>query len=182
MMRECHEELDRYEREGVPRWPVAFKSVQDSFRPCSEISLTDHDGCAWKLWTADFFEFSDDRPWRPRDPDEPGPDDWSVLFYAARCLHLAADLAWSLLGSEPGLGLGQAPPPGVRPQQTPTLEMATATLTRALRGDIQAILRAAGHLFDALAVEVLEGPFVLGLLDLAVQRASDHGGLPARAL
>ena len=31
MMRECHEELDRYEREGTPRWPIPFRSVEESF-------------------------------------------------------------------------------------------------------------------------------------------------------
>ena len=66
MMRECHEELDSFARRGISRWPLAFDNVQDSFRPCSEISLTDYDGCEWKLWTADFFDYNDDKPWLPR--------------------------------------------------------------------------------------------------------------------
>jgi uncharacterized protein with NAD-binding domain and iron-sulfur cluster len=171
-MRDCHEELDRYERDdGVKRWPLAFKSVQESFSPCSEISLTDHDGCAWKLWTADFFEYTDDKPWLPRDPDEPGPDDMSVAYYAGRCLHLAADLAWSLIRSEARLQLGHAPPPAAQQprQQPPTLDEAAALLARSLQGDIQAMLRAAAHAFDAIAVEVLEQPLVLEILDLIVQ-------------
>lgn len=114
MMRECHEQLDSFARRGISRWPLAFDNVQDSFRPCSEISLADYDGCEWKLWTADFFDYNDDKPWLPREPGEPGPDDWGVVFYAARCLHLAADLAWSLIRSDPGLELGQAPPPASR--------------------------------------------------------------------
>jgi uncharacterized protein with NAD-binding domain and iron-sulfur cluster len=176
IMRECHEELDRYEREGVPRWPISFRSVEESFSPSTEISLTDHDGCAWRLWTADFFEYTDDLPWLPRDPDEPGPDDWSVLFYAGRCLHLAADLAWSLLrlsqgqSGQPGLEVGHAPPEGLRLEdEPPAPDAAAAALSAALRGDIPAILRAAGHLFDALATEVLEQPLVLELLDLIVE-------------
>jgi uncharacterized protein with NAD-binding domain and iron-sulfur cluster len=169
MMRECHEELDRYEREGVPRWPLAFTNVEDSFRPCTEISLTDYDGCAWKLWTADFFDDSEDRPWLPRDPGEPGPDDFSVLFYAGRCLHLAADLAWSLLRSEPGLGLGSAPPTGAALDEPPPLDVATATLNAALRGDVQGMLRAAAQAFDALTAEAFEEPVLLEVLDLVVQ-------------
>ena len=169
MMRECHEELDRYEREGQPRWPLAFKNVQDSFRPCSEISLTDYDGCGWKLWTADFFDDSDDRPWLPRDPDEPGPDEYSVLFYAGRCLHLAADLAASLLRSDPGLVLAHATPPGARVAEPVAPDTAAATLNAALRGDLQGLLRAAAHAFDALAAEPFEEPIVLDMIDLVVE-------------
>jgi uncharacterized protein with NAD-binding domain and iron-sulfur cluster len=173
ILRDCHRELARLEREErKPRWPLVFKNVEDSFRPCNEISLTDYDGCAWKLWTADFFEDSDDRPWRERNPGEPGPDDRSVVFYAARCLHLAADLAWSLLRSAPGLELGGTPPPGIHQRQPASLEAAAAALLCSLRGDIQSMLRAAGHTFDlidALAADAIESPVVLEILDLIVQ-------------
>ena len=56
MLDECHQELDRLAQNGCPRWPLAFKNVQDSFSACDRIKLTDFDGCDWKLWTADFFE------------------------------------------------------------------------------------------------------------------------------
>ncbi len=171
MMDACHLELDRIEQEQkIPRWPLAFKNIEDSFHACSEIALTDHDGCAWKLWTADFFDFSDDRPWLEPDPRPPAarPDAWSVEYYAGRCLHLAADLAWSLLESDTGLRLGAAPPAGIA-REWNTLDEAAAGLWAAMGGDIQGILRAAGHLFDALTVELLELPVVLEMLDLAVQ-------------
>lgn len=107
MMRECHEELDAIAAAdpndpGSRRWPLCFTSVEDSFLACNEITLTDHDGCEWLPWTADFFDFDDDRPWADPDPRVPGerPEDWSAVFFASRCLHLAADLATSLLHSD----------------------------------------------------------------------------------
>jgi uncharacterized protein with NAD-binding domain and iron-sulfur cluster len=167
MMDRCHRELAAKRM----RWPLEFENVQDSFHECSEISLTDHDGCAWKAWTADFFEASDDRPWLERGDDGKNgkpPDELSVAFYAGRCLHLAADLAWSLMGAKPGLRVGAAPPP--REAQGPTsLDAAAGALLSALGGDIQGLLRAAGHMFDALAVETVETPMVLDVIDLAAQ-------------
>jgi uncharacterized protein with NAD-binding domain and iron-sulfur cluster len=170
MMDLCHQELDQLARKGQPRWPLAFTNVEDSFQPFGEISLTDHDGCDWKLWTADFFEFTDDRPWIQPDPRPPGarPDDWSVEYYAGRCLHLAADLAWSLLDSNQGLRLGAAPPAGIT-RQWESLDEAAGALWAALGGPIQGILRAAGGVFDRLSVEVVEESTVLQMLDLTFQ-------------
>jgi len=168
MMHECHEELDRLARRGVKRWPLAFENVQDSFSPCSEISLTDYDGCAWKLWTADFFEQTGDRPWLKRDPGVPGPDDYSVLFYAGRCLHLAADLAWSLLRSEHGVELAAAPPPGIA-RERPGLDAAVDALRASQGGNVQAMLRAGGHLLDALVADAVHTDAALDLLDLVIE-------------
>ena len=117
MIRDCHEELDARAQAGEPRWPLPFTSVEESFSPCSTISLTDFNGCSWSLWTADFFDFSDDRPWILPDPRPPGeqPGDWSVAYYVGRCLHLAADLAHSLVGAPAGVTisrLGRASPAG----------------------------------------------------------------------
>ncbi len=170
MMDACHEELDGLERAGKPRWPLAFKNVEDSFQPFSEISLTDHDGCNWKLWTADFFEFTDDRPWVEPDPRPPGaqPGELSVEYYAGRCLHLAADLAWSLLSSEEGLRIGAAAPPGIT-REWESLHDAAGALGAAMGGPIQGILRAAGGVFDRLSVDVVDEPVVLQMLDLTFQ-------------
>src|SRR5919197_3584044 len=102
MLRGCHQELDQRADAGQPRWPLPFRNMDESFRACTEISLTDYDRCGWKLWNADFFDFDDDRPWIEPDPRPPGerPDDWSALYFLGRCLHLAADLAVLLERSE----------------------------------------------------------------------------------
>ena len=50
-----------------------------------------------------------------------------------------------------------------------TLDDVLAGLWAALGGDIQGVLRAAGHAFDHLAAELLEQPAVLNILDLVVQ-------------
>ncbi len=170
MLDECHKELDELAGAGKPRWPLAFKNVQDSFSACDRIALTDFDGCSWKLWTADFFDFTDDRPWIQPDPRPPGqrPDEWSVVFYAGRCLHLAADLAASLVNSEPGLtitpGVPPAPPP---PAQS--LDEALAKLWNSLGAGAQEILDAAAETFDLLAAEGLDQPIVLEAVDLVAR-------------
>ncbi len=171
MMDLAHRELDRLEQEeGRERWPLAFKRVEESFTPFSEISLTDHDGCCWKLWTADFFDYTDDRPWLEDDPRAPGerPDEWSVAFYAGRCLHLAADLAWSLVLSETGLEITDDPYPAEE-QGFSSLDHAADGLWAALGGDIQGVLRAAGHAFDHLTADLLENRAMLDLLELVVR-------------
>jgi uncharacterized protein with NAD-binding domain and iron-sulfur cluster len=170
MLDECHQELDQLEQNGVPRWPLAFKNVQDSFSACDRIALTDFDGCAWKLWTADFFEFTDDRPWIEPDPRPPGqqPDDWSVAYYAGRCLHLAADLAMSLVDSPPGLSITPGPPPPSPPPPA-SLDAAIMELWTSLGAGPQAILNAAAATFDALAVETIEQGIVLEIIDLVAR-------------
>jgi uncharacterized protein with NAD-binding domain and iron-sulfur cluster len=170
MLNECHRELDQLEQAGDPRWPLAFKNVEDSFSACDRIALSDFDGCAWKLWTADFFDFTDDRPWIEPDPRPPGqrPDDWSSAFYAGRCLHLAADLAASLVDSEPGLSItpGPAPPPPAAPA---SLDEAIANLWASLGASAQEMLNAAAETFDALAAETLELEVVLETVDLVMR-------------
>ncbi len=169
MMDRCHQELDALAKaRGERRWPLAFSSVQDSFHATSEISLTDHDGCNWTTWTADFTEpRSEQPPWLASQLD-PGqaPEELSVEFYLARCLHLAADLAISLTEPDPGLGIGMVAPPELDRGAISLDEAATALWT-SLGGGIQGVLRAAGRLFDALAEEVVEQPVVLKMLDLA---------------
>ena len=175
MLRSCHEELDQLAEAGQPRWALPFHNMEDSFRACTEISLTDHDGCGWKVWNADFFEFDDDRPWIQPDPRPPGarPDDWSVLYYAARCLHLAADFAVSLERAEPGLEI-VAEVTELGRHGAADVEDATAALWASLSGDVHGTLRAAGQTLDALAAEAVEQPLLLELLDL-VLRALDLG-------
>jgi uncharacterized protein with NAD-binding domain and iron-sulfur cluster len=170
MLDECHKELDQLAQSGRPRWPLAFRNVQDSFSACDKIALTDFDGCAWKLWTADFFDFTDDRPWIQPDLRPPGqqPDDWSVAYYAGRCLHLAADLAMSLVDSPPGLTITPGPPPP-SPPPPGTIEAAMAKLWASLGAGVQAILNAAAETFDALAAETLEQGIVLEIVDLVAQ-------------
>ena len=170
MLDECHQELDQLELSGVPRWPLAFKNVQESFSACDRIALTDFDGCDWKLWIADFFEFTDDRPWTQPDPRPPGqqPGDWSVAYYAGRCLQLAADLVMSLVEPPPGLSItpGPAPPPAPAPAD---LDAAIAALWSSLGAGPQAILNAAAEAFDALTVETLEQGIVLEIIDLVAR-------------
>ena len=170
MMDLCHQELDRLERAGNRRWPLTFKSVEESFTACNEISLTDHDGCCWKLWTADFFDYTDDRPWREHRDRSPGnhPDESSVVYYAARCLHLAADLAWSLVLSDVGLEITPDPYPAAE-QAFTTLDEVVSGLWSALRGDIQGVLRAAGRALDHLAAELIELHAMQIVLDLVLQ-------------
>ncbi len=170
MLDECHRELDQLEQAGVPRWPLAFKNVQDSFSPCDRIALTDFDGCAWKLWSADFFDFTDDRPWTRPDPRPPGqrPGDWSVIYYAGRCLHLAADLAMSLVDTPPGLSITPGPPPPSPPPPA-GLDAAIAKLWNSLGTSAQEILNAAAECFDALAVDTLELRIVLETVDLVAR-------------
>jgi uncharacterized protein with NAD-binding domain and iron-sulfur cluster len=170
MLHRCHEELDLRAQAGEPRWPLPFQNMEESFRACTEISLTDHDGCGWKLWDADFFEFDDDRPWIEPDPRPPGerPDDWSVVFYAARCLHLAADLAVSLVRSEPGLEI-VAEATHEAHEEAAGVEDAAALLWAALGGDVQGVLSAAAQTLDALTAEAVEQPLLLEVLEVIVR-------------
>jgi uncharacterized protein with NAD-binding domain and iron-sulfur cluster len=172
----CHRELDQRADNGQPRWDLAFKNVEDSFSPLEQLAVTDHDGCGWSLWAADFFEDDEDRPWLesdPRPPDE-RPDQWTVAFYAVRCLRLAADLAWSLVGSDPGLG--RIRPAAAEGRETvEVLDDAVDLALASLGGDIRAALDAAANLLDALVEEALDEPVVLGALGIVV-RALDVAG------
>ncbi len=172
----CHRELDQLADQGQPRWDLAFKSVEDSFRPLEQLAVADYDGCGWSLWAADFFDDDEDRPWLepdPRPPDE-RPDRWTVAFYAVRCLRLAADLAWSLVESDPGLGR-------IRPAaaegrgSVAVLDDAVDLALASLGGDLRAALDAAANLLDALVEEGLDQPAVLGALGIVV-RAVDLAG------
>jgi uncharacterized protein with NAD-binding domain and iron-sulfur cluster len=90
MLHDCHEELDR---RAEARWSTTrVCSVDDSFRRCSTVSLTDYSGCDWRIWSADFPEDDDDAPWLPRH------DRWTVADYVARTLELAAAVAKSVFG------------------------------------------------------------------------------------
>ena len=102
MLDECHNELDRVAHYGK-RWSTLFTSVDASFRPCSTVSLTDHDGCDWKIWTADFPYEDDDAPWLPRQ------DTWTVATYLVRTLELAAAVAGSVFQHEREARRGQDP-------------------------------------------------------------------------
>jgi uncharacterized protein with NAD-binding domain and iron-sulfur cluster len=105
MLHECHQELDEREQSGDPRWSTGgLRSVEQSFRRCSTVALTDHDGCDWKIWTADFPE-DDDQPWLPRQTT------WTVAAYVARTLDLAAAVAASLFGHERAARRGKGPYP-----------------------------------------------------------------------
>jgi uncharacterized protein with NAD-binding domain and iron-sulfur cluster len=175
MLHDAHEELDALaaRRGGEPRWPLVFGNVKDSFRPTTEISLTDFDGCSWKLWTADFFPDDDDNPWAQTRPDGAPPEDASVVYYAARCLQLAADLALSIERSNPGPVITTDPTAGVR-RVAGGIEDAIASLWRALGGDLHGALSAAASTLEVLAVEGGTEPAVLAALDV-VARTLDFG-------
>ena len=163
MLHSCHQELDALAtQEGEARWPLPFNSVEESFLPNNEIHLTDHDGCGWKLWVADFFEEYDDRPWA--DPDERLPaehrTEWSVVFYLVRCLRLAADLAWSLTRSEDTLAIVAVPAGGAR-RSLQDVDEGSSDLWDLLGGDIQKALSAAADLLDEVVEEAAEQPVLL---------------------
>ena len=167
----CHRELDwRAETLGQARWKLPFTSVEESFSPLIEVAVADHDGCGWKLWVADFFDDDDDRPWYEPDPRAPGerPDEWTVVFYLVRCLRLAADIAWSLVESEPGLELVAVPAAGAR-EGVADLDEAVSRLFAALGGDVRGVLGAAAEVLDALAAEGLDRPLVLRAFGILLQ-------------
>jgi uncharacterized protein with NAD-binding domain and iron-sulfur cluster len=165
----CHRELDWYAEQGVPRWNLRFTSVEDTFTALNELAVTDHDGCGWQMWRADFFDDDDDRPWAERHPGL--PEAWGVPFYLGRCLRLAADLAWSLVESDPRAGVAVEPVREAREDVT-DVDDALDALLAALGGDVQRMLGAAADLADALFVEAVRGPWVLEVLDW-VLRALD---------
>jgi uncharacterized protein with NAD-binding domain and iron-sulfur cluster len=161
MLGRCHDELDALARDGgQERWPLAFTSMADSFSAQTEISVTDHDGCSWKLWKADFFDNDRSVPW---DVPAGGREDPTALSYLRRSLYLAADLAWSLVRSSEGLELVErrvAEPSGFS-RFGPALAPASA--------DAPAFLRAVADALDALPADAGSHPSVLGALDLAVR-------------
>jgi uncharacterized protein with NAD-binding domain and iron-sulfur cluster len=168
----CHRELDALAEgpNAEPRWKLAFKDVEQSFSRLEEVGVADYDGCGWKLWLADFFGDYDDRPWEVPDPRPPGerPDEWTVAFYLVRCLRLAADVAWSLVRSDPGLEM-IAEPAGQAREGAAGLDDAIDLVTAALGGDIQTLLGATADLVDALAEEAFDQPGVLAALGIAVR-------------
>jgi uncharacterized protein with NAD-binding domain and iron-sulfur cluster len=170
MLHDCHMALDEREAsDSQPRWPLAFKTMEDSFRPCNEVYLSDYDGCGWKLWVADFFAERDDWPWADPDlrPPAERPAEWSVLFYLVRCLRLASDMAWSLTRSDAGLEIVAAPAVGAR-HGLVDLDEAAGKLWSLLSGDIREVLNGAADLLDALVDEAYEQPLVLDVLGLVM--------------
>jgi uncharacterized protein with NAD-binding domain and iron-sulfur cluster len=168
----CHRELDARAEgpAGQPRWELPFRTVDESFSPLVEVGVADHDGCAWKLWFADFFEDDDDRPWYDPDPRPPSerPDQWTVVFYLVRCLRLAADLAWSLVRSDPALGAIVDPATDTR-EGAADLDEAIGSLVGALGGDVQGLLSAAADVLDALPDDALDQPLVLDAVGVLVR-------------
>ena len=163
----CHRELDRLEAEdGQERWNLPFKTVEDSFRPLAAPAVADHDGCNWQLWPADFFDEHDDRPWDP--PGEGVPRDWTAFFYLERCLRLAADFAWSLVGSDPGLEIVSRPVALARAGVDDIDDAIDAVLV-AMRGDLRSLLGATADLVDRLAEEAARDPAALDVLDVIVR-------------
>lgn len=172
LLNNCHQELDALAKmpSGEARWELPFKSVETSFVPLNEVGVTDHDGCGWKIWLADFFEESEDRPWLdpdPRPPDE-RPDAWTVIFYLGRCLRLAADLSWSLVRSDPALKMADEPVGEAR-RGIDSLGDAVDAVIAALGGDVQTLLGAAADLVDRLAAEAFEQPIVLDALAVVIR-------------
>jgi len=180
MMRECHEELAKRAQVAVapavnpqPRWPLVFDTIEDSFSACHRITLTDHDGCNWRPWVADFFHFQDDCPWLVPDPRTPAeqPDAWSAVFYVTRCMYLAADLVASLVDSsadDPGY---TAAATGT-PQAVGTVTASGKSVWLVLAAETQAALGAAAEGLDVFASKGAVGTVATGAFD-AVLRALD---------
>jgi uncharacterized protein with NAD-binding domain and iron-sulfur cluster len=174
MLRRCHAELDERARRGDPRWPLAFTKMEDSFRPVNEICLTDHDGCCWKLWVADFFDDDDDLPWAEPDlrASEGRPENWSVLFYLVRCLRLAADLAWSLTRSEQRLEIVPSPVSATRAELAGPDDFVSMPWSWLTAG-IQEALDGAAEMLDSVTEEMLDQPIVDDVFELMI-RALDR--------
>jgi uncharacterized protein with NAD-binding domain and iron-sulfur cluster len=180
MLNRCHLELDHRDQDQ-PRWPLCFDAIADSFIPCREISVTDYDGCGWKLWVADFFDYDDDDvPWGEGEKDKrlPGerPDDWTVGFYLVRCLELAADLAWSLVRPDQPLRI-VAGGASEAAEAMAGLDRVVHALWTSLGGDVQQILSAAADAVDAFVAEGVDQPAFLFLLDLllrALETVTDY--------
>lgn len=193
MLRECHEELDDRAADPSnpqPRWRLACTSMEQSFQPCRDITLTDHDGCGWQPWVADFFHFDDDTPWAVPDPRLPGerPDDWSVVFYAARCLHLAADLAESLVESSPSATIVAGSSASVPATVFDALEDLAEDIWRSLSGELQYVLGIAAEALDTaarvpatVAVDNTVVEIVLRAVDFATQVLRDRADEYLRA-
>jgi uncharacterized protein with NAD-binding domain and iron-sulfur cluster len=172
MLRACHDELHELATgpAGKPRWPLAFSNIEDSFTAANDIRLTDHDGCSWKLWATDYFEYNDDRPWLQDDPRAPyaNPDHAGPLFYAARCLELAADVAASLVVSDSRLQVLVGPSAAVE-QRVRTVETAFEALWGSLTSDVQQVLGTAAEALDSLAEEAARAPLTLDALDVTLR-------------
>jgi uncharacterized protein with NAD-binding domain and iron-sulfur cluster len=164
----CHKELDwRAAHCGQPRWSLAFTSVEDSFSPLEDLAVADHDGCHWRVWHADFCDDDDtDRPWLDH-----GEQHWTAAFYLERCLRLAADLAWSLVESDPRMAVAIGPVEAARTEIL-HLDDAIEALLWALNGDAHTLLGAAADLVHVTSEEIFEDEVVLWSLDL-VLRALD---------
>lgn len=172
VLNRSHQELDALAEgpNGKPRWELPFASVADSFSPRNEITVTDHDGCGWKLWAADFFDEHDDRPWLEPDPRSPAerPEAWSVVFYATRCLLLASDLAASLARSDPELAIVAGPLSEAR-EAASGLGDAIDGLWDALGGDLRGLLGGAAEVLDSLAAAGFEQPLALDAFGIVVR-------------
>ncbi len=162
MLGRCQDELNAAQDAGVPRWPLAFKTMYESFRPWRDLTATDHDGCCWKLWEADFFNADDRLPW----DDAEGYADPTVLSYVVASLWLAADVAWSLLEPRSRARIA-ADDPFLEPPR-----VATATADAPAAAAASRLLRAAGDALDELPEEALDddalGHLVLAAVELAL--------------
>ena len=83
-------------------------------------------------------------------------------------MRLAADLAWSLVRSDPGLEIVSEPAAEAR-EGVADFDDAVEALRAALGGDIQKLLSAAADLLDALAEEAFDQPLVLDVLELVIR-------------
>jgi uncharacterized protein with NAD-binding domain and iron-sulfur cluster len=168
MLGGCHAELDERERHGEARWPLAFASMQDSLLARTEISLTDHDGCDWKLWEADFFDNDESVPWQPADRRaEP-----TVLSYLRRSLYLAATLVWSLVASEPDLdqALEIVRPGAAPPRRTGLVTPGSpAAGTSGHSDEMPFVLRLTADALDALPQDAADRPGILSAIDLVLR-------------
>jgi len=177
ILRSCHDELDELAQAGTPRWSSTMTSMEQSFRACSDITLTDHDGCCWSQWSADFFHTDDDLPWAEPDPRMPGerPEDWSAVFYAARALRLAADALASLPDpTAPATSSAKIVAGGASTATATTVgvEYLARTLWNALGQGPQSALTAAADLLDAVVEDTTRQSWLLDGVDL-VLRAVD---------
>lgn len=176
LLDECHRELDAIAAAGGPgseRWPVVFADVETSFVPTDVIGLTDHDGCCWEPWLADFFEPSDDRPWLDRPAHASHPSEWSIPYYFARSLHLAATFARSL----PSLADAAATNTG--PAQLSTVDVLgdvaglAETFLQLVGSDAGAALSLAAEAAELVADEAAASPLVRQALSV-VLALGDH--------
>jgi uncharacterized protein with NAD-binding domain and iron-sulfur cluster len=96
LLRDCHDELDKYAECGEPRWSTTMHSIEAGFRPISSIGIVEDEAPGWRPWIATFPE-DDSAPW-DRDLIS-DPADWDARWYLETLLTRSLALVATLMRS-----------------------------------------------------------------------------------